>query len=60
MEGLVKAVPDAYVEGLTASGTPSEVVGRVQQYRDAGVKLPLLRPATMHQARRLLDLFAVQ
>ncbi len=60
MEALVQAVPDAYVEGLTASGTPAEVRKRVQQYRDAGVKLPLLRPATMHQAQRLMDLFAVQ
>ncbi|MFQ5899034.1 MAG: LLM class flavin-dependent oxidoreductase [Candidatus Methylomirabilia bacterium] len=58
MEGLLKAVPDSYVEGMTASGTPDEVRQRVQQYRDAGVKLPLLRPAAMHQAQRLVDLFA--
>jgi len=60
MEGLLKAIPDSYVEGLTASGTPEEVRRRVQQYRDAGVKVPLLRPAAMHQAQRLLDLFAVK
>jgi alkanesulfonate monooxygenase SsuD/methylene tetrahydromethanopterin reductase-like flavin-dependent oxidoreductase (luciferase family) len=58
LEALIKAVPDSYVEGMTASGTPDEVVKRVQQYRDAGVKLPLLRPAAMHQTQRLLDLFA--
>ena len=58
MEGLIKAVPDSYVEGMTASGTPDEVKKRVQQYRDAGVKLPLLRPAANHQTQRLLDLFA--
>jgi len=58
MEGLIKAVPDSYVEGMTASGTPDEVVERVEQYRDAGVKLPLLRPAAANQAQRLLDLFA--
>ncbi len=58
MDGLIKAVPDSYVEGMTASGTPDEVIERVQQYRDAGVRLPLLRPAAMHQTRRLLDLFA--
>lgn len=58
MEALIKAVPDSYVEGMTASGTPDEVKKRVQQYRDAGVKLPLLRPAAMHQTQRLLDLFA--
>ena len=58
MEGLLKAVPDSYVEGLTASGTPREVVARVQAYRDAGVQLPILRPAAMHQAGPLLELFA--
>ncbi len=58
MEALIKAVPDSYVEGMTASGTPDEVIERVQQYRDAGVRLPLLRPAAMHQTPRLLDLFA--
>ncbi|MGH7774143.1 MAG: LLM class flavin-dependent oxidoreductase [Candidatus Binatia bacterium] len=58
MESLIKAIPDSYVEGMTASGTPDEVKKRVQQYRDAGVKLPLLRPAAAHQTQRLLDLFA--
>jgi len=43
---------------MTASGTPEEVKKRVQQYRDAGVKIPLLRPAAAHQTQRLLDLFA--
>ena len=58
MEGLIKAIPDSYVEGMTASGTPEEVKKRVQAYRDAGVKIPLLRPAAAHQTQRLLDLFA--
>jgi alkanesulfonate monooxygenase SsuD/methylene tetrahydromethanopterin reductase-like flavin-dependent oxidoreductase (luciferase family) len=58
MEGLIKAVPDSYVEGMTASGTPAEVKRRVQQYRDAGVKIPLLRPAANHQTQRVMDLFA--
>jgi 5,10-methylenetetrahydromethanopterin reductase len=58
MEGLIKAIPDSYVEGMTASGTPDEVKKRVQQYRDAGVQIPLLRPAAAHQTQRLLDLFA--
>jgi alkanesulfonate monooxygenase SsuD/methylene tetrahydromethanopterin reductase-like flavin-dependent oxidoreductase (luciferase family) len=58
MQALIKAIPDSYVEGMTASGTPEEVKKRVQQYRDAGVKIPLLRPAAAHQTQRLLDLFA--
>ncbi len=58
MEGLIKAIPDSYVEGMTASGTPDGVKKRVQRYREAGVKIPLLRPAAAHQTQRLLDLFA--
>jgi alkanesulfonate monooxygenase SsuD/methylene tetrahydromethanopterin reductase-like flavin-dependent oxidoreductase (luciferase family) len=58
MEALIRAVPDSYVEGMTASGTAETVKKRVQQYRDAGVDMPLLRPAALHQTQRLLDLFA--
>ena len=56
--GLMKAVPDSYVEGMTASGTPEEAKEKVQQYLDAGVKLPILRPAALHQTQRVIDLFA--
>lgn len=56
-EALIKAVPDSYIEGMTASGTPDEVVAKVQKYRDVGVQVPILRPAAPHQAERLLDLF---
>jgi alkanesulfonate monooxygenase SsuD/methylene tetrahydromethanopterin reductase-like flavin-dependent oxidoreductase (luciferase family) len=58
LQGLIEAVPDSYVDGLTASGTPDEVRARVEAYRAAGVTLPLLRPAAPHQAERLLELFA--
>lgn len=57
-EGLIAAVPDSYIEGMTASGTPDEVLARVERYRDAGVQVPILRPAAAHQAPRLLQLFA--
>jgi alkanesulfonate monooxygenase SsuD/methylene tetrahydromethanopterin reductase-like flavin-dependent oxidoreductase (luciferase family) len=57
-EALIAAVPDSYVEGMTASGTPDEVLARVQKFRDVGVQLPILRPAAAHQTERLLDLFA--
>ena len=33
------------VEGLTAGGTPDEVARRIERYREAGVKLPIVRPA---------------
>src|SRR5439155_601712 len=35
LEGLIKAVPDSYVENMTASGTPDEARARVQRYREA-------------------------
>jgi alkanesulfonate monooxygenase SsuD/methylene tetrahydromethanopterin reductase-like flavin-dependent oxidoreductase (luciferase family) len=57
-DALVAAVPDSYIEGMTAAGTPDEVRDRVAQYRDAGVAVTVLRPAAKHQAQRLLDLFA--
>lgn len=57
-DALIAAVPNSYVEGMTASGTPDEVVARVQAFRDAGVHLPILRPAAAHQTERLLELFA--
>jgi len=57
-KGLTEAVPDSYVEGMTASGTPEEVLERVERYRDAGVQVPILRPAAAHQAERLVELFS--
>lgn len=57
-EGLAQAIPPSWIEGLTASGTPDEAVRRVERYREAGVKLPILRPAAGHQSRRIIDLFA--
>lgn len=56
-EALIRAIPDSYVTGMTASGTPDEVLARVEQFREAGVKLPILRPAAAHQTQRLLYLF---
>lgn len=55
---LIEAVPDSYVTGMTASGTPPQVLARVQEYRRIGVRLPILRPAAKHQTERLLRLFA--
>ena len=57
-EALIAVVPDSYIEGMTATGTPDEVMAMVKRYREAGVQVPILRPAAAHQAERLLDLFA--
>ena len=58
IDGLVEVLPDSYVESMTASGTPDEVLKRVQDFEDAGVQVCCLRPAAQDQADRLLDLFA--
>jgi 5,10-methylenetetrahydromethanopterin reductase len=55
---VAKALPQSLVENTTATGTPDEVVARVERYRGAGVTFPLLRPQGRHQVQRVLDLFA--
>jgi alkanesulfonate monooxygenase SsuD/methylene tetrahydromethanopterin reductase-like flavin-dependent oxidoreductase (luciferase family) len=57
-EALARALPASMVHGLTAAGTPDEVATRIQRYRDAGVKLPIVRPAAGHQTQRIIDLFS--
>ena len=55
---LAQTVPESYIENLTASGTPEQVQARIEKYREAGVNLPVVRPAQPHRAQRLMDLFA--
>ncbi|MDR7419030.1 MAG: LLM class flavin-dependent oxidoreductase [Armatimonadota bacterium] len=55
---LERALAPRTVENLTACGTPDEVLARIQKYRNAGVRLPIVRPAAPHQVPRVLDLFA--
>lgn len=57
-EALARALPKSMVEGLSAAGTPDEVLARIERYREAGVRLPLVRPAAAHQTQRVIDLFA--
>ncbi len=57
---LERALSPYTVENLTACGTPAEVRARVDRYRDAGVRLPIVRPAARHQMGRVIDLFATQ
>ena len=56
--GVARALPRSLIENTTATGTPEEVVERVQRYRRAGVTFPLIRPQAAHQVIRILDLFA--
>ncbi len=55
---VAEALPASLIERTTATGTPDEVIARIDRYRRAGVTLPLLRPQALHQIPRLMDLFA--
>lgn len=57
-DGIARALSPRTVAGLTASGTPDEAKARIQRYREAGVNLPMVRPAARHQANRILELFS--
>jgi 5,10-methylenetetrahydromethanopterin reductase len=57
IDGLGHAFPDSYVAGLTASGTADQVRSRIAEYVDAGVTLPILRPASREQIPHLISLF---
>ena len=57
-DALARALPASTVEGLTIAGTPDEARERIQRYRDAGVKLPIVRPAAAHQTQRIIELFS--
>lgn len=58
--GLARVIPERYVRSLTAPGTPEQVRRRVEQYREAGVQLPLVRPARQDQLPRLLKTFGAR
>ena len=57
-DALARALPASMVQGLTAAGTPDEVVARIERYRHAGVRLPIVRPAAAHQIQGIIDLFS--
>lgn len=59
-QALIEAVPDSYIEGMTAAGTPDEVLAAVQRYRDVGVQVTILRPAARHQSDRMIEMFALR
>jgi alkanesulfonate monooxygenase SsuD/methylene tetrahydromethanopterin reductase-like flavin-dependent oxidoreductase (luciferase family) len=57
-ELLARTLPLSCIENLTASGTPQEVLDRIEKYRGAGVTLPIVRPAQPHQGESLMALLA--
>lgn len=42
--GAKRLVPDEAIDALTITGTPEHAIERIEQYRKAGVTLPILMP----------------
>ena len=45
--GALAAIPDELVDRLVLHGSPSDVVGQVRRYVDAGVHTPILAPVLL-------------
>lgn len=56
-QALAAAIPERYVTGLTATGTVEDARERVEEYRAAGVDMPLVRPARLGQLPALFEAF---
>ena len=55
---LMQDIPEEVIKSLTAYGTPQEVRNKIEEYRKAGVQIPIIRPASAKQARLILDIFS--
>jgi len=57
-EKLARDIPLSVVRALTAFGTPREVRDRVEDYRKAGIQVPVVRPASSSQMKPVMDVFS--
>jgi alkanesulfonate monooxygenase SsuD/methylene tetrahydromethanopterin reductase-like flavin-dependent oxidoreductase (luciferase family) len=55
VEKLMRDIPDSVILGLTAVGKPGEVQERIEEYRKAGIQLPIVRPANSKVVKATLD-----
>jgi 5,10-methylenetetrahydromethanopterin reductase len=55
IEEVMRDVPESVILGLTAVGTPRDVQQRVEEYRKAGLELPIVRPANLKVIKATLD-----
>lgn len=58
MQRLMEDIPEEVLFGLTASGTSSEVLDRIERYVKAGVKLPIVRPAQAGLYKKVIETLA--
>jgi len=55
VEKLMRDIPDSVILGLTAVGNAREVRERIDEYRKAGIQLPIVRPANAKVVKATLD-----
>ena len=53
--GIAKAAPTDLIRTLTATGSADQVRSRIRDYRDAGVRLPIVRPANDLQMNAVIE-----
>ena len=58
LQRLIDNIPEEVLLGLTAAGTATEVLDRVEQYIKVGVKLPIVRPARAGIYREVIESIA--
>lgn len=54
VDAVAARLPDEVVDSLSVTGTPEQCRARIQQYRDAGMDLPVLSPLP-HQIERVIE-----
>lgn len=59
-EQLARDIPMEVIKGLTAYGKKEEVIEKVEEYRKAGVKIPIVRPASSKLVKPILEAFATK
>lgn len=53
--GISKAAPAELIRKLTATGSADQLRSRIKEYRNAGVKLPIVRPANDSQMSAVIE-----
>lgn len=58
LEEASRRVADELLDTFTLAGTPDDLLGRLEEYVEAGVRLPILQPVATEEAevRRVIDL----
>jgi Coenzyme F420-dependent N5,N10-methylene tetrahydromethanopterin reductase and related flavin-dependent oxidoreductases len=59
-EQLARDIPMNVIKGLTAYGSKEEVINKVEEYRKAGVKIPIVRPASSKLVKPLIEALATK